>query len=176
MTLGNRRNRGNTLLEFTLVGIPMIFVLISVFEISRGMWIYHTLAHTVKEGARFTIVHGRDCELAPNSCVITVGDIAQRIRRDGVGLLPGELNVTLTSQSNSPLPVVTCHPLTNCLSGSTAAQQWPQYPSNQPGMDITITGTYPFRSAISMFWPGAGRGMNFGVFTFPAQSTQTMQF
>ena len=34
---------GQSLVEFTLVGIPLIFVLISVFEISRGMWMYHTL-------------------------------------------------------------------------------------------------------------------------------------
>ncbi len=176
MVLGNRRRRGNTVLEFTLVGIPMMFILISVFEISRGMWLYHTLAHAVKEGTRLAVVHGRSCELAPNNCVITVGDIARRIRGDGVGLLPQELNVTLSSEPNSPLPVVNCRPLANCLSGAAASQQWPQYPSNQPGMDITITGTYPFRSALSMFWPGAGRGMTFGVFTFPAQSTGAIQF
>ena len=39
------RERGTTLLEFTLVGIPLIFLLISTVEISRGMWQYHTLAH-----------------------------------------------------------------------------------------------------------------------------------
>jgi len=176
MNSPNGGRRGNALLEFTLVGIPLIFVLISVFEISRGMWLYHTLAHAVKEGTRFAVVHGRSCEVEPNSCTVTVRDIAGRIRADGVGLLPQELNVTLSSESNSPLSVVDCRPLTTCLEGFTAAQQWPQYPSNQPGMDLTVTATYPFRSAIAMFWPGAGPGMNFGVFTFPARSTETIQF
>ncbi len=170
------QRQGNSVIEFTLVGIPMIFVLISVFEMSRGMWLYHTLAHAVKEGTRFAVVHGRSCELEPNSCTVTVRDIAQRIRTNGVGLLPQELNVTLSSEPNSPLSVVNCRPLSQCLEGATAAEQWPQYPSNQPGMDLTLTATYPFRSAISMFWPGAGKGMNFGVFTFPAQSTETIQF
>jgi hypothetical protein len=164
------------MLEFTFVGIPIIFVLISIFEISRGMWVYHTMAHAVKEGLRYTVVHGRGCEVAPNSCAVTVGDIARRIRADGIGLLPEELNLTLTAEPNSPLSVVDCQPLTNCLSGATAAQQWPQYPSNQPGMDLTFSATYPFRSAISLFWPGKNRGVNFGVFTFPARSTEVIQF
>ena len=31
------RSLGQSLVEFTLVGIPIVFVLISIFEISRGM-------------------------------------------------------------------------------------------------------------------------------------------
>jgi Flp pilus assembly protein TadG len=38
-----RTRRGSSILEFVLVGIPIIFVLISLFEISRGMWTYHTM-------------------------------------------------------------------------------------------------------------------------------------
>ena len=48
-----RSAKGSTLLEFTLVGIPVIFVLISTIEMARGMWMYHTLCHAVKEAARF---------------------------------------------------------------------------------------------------------------------------
>jgi hypothetical protein len=169
MSLCNHRRKGSTLLEFTLVGIPLIFILISVFEMARGMWIYHTLAHATKEGTRFTIVHGHNCTLAPNSCVVTVADIATRIKDAGVGLLPNELNVVLMSQTST----VPCMPLSNCLSNSAP---WPTFPSNQPGMDITINARYPFRSAISMFWPGGGPGVNFGTFNLPASSTETIQF
>src|SRR5690242_13216787 len=49
---------GQSLVEFTFVGIPMIFVLIGTFEISRGMWMYHTLAHAVRDGVRYASVHG----------------------------------------------------------------------------------------------------------------------
>ena len=48
---GNRK--GVAMIEFTFVGIPMIFVLVSSFEMARGMWIYHTMAYAVKEGARY---------------------------------------------------------------------------------------------------------------------------
>ena len=71
----------------------------------------HLLAHAVKEGTRFAVVHGRSCELEPNACTVTVRDIVDRIRRDAVGLLPDELGVTLTSEPNSPLSVVDCRPL-----------------------------------------------------------------
>lgn len=64
---GGRRG-GNAMIEFVLVGIPLIFVLISIFEMARGMWLYHTLAYSVKEGVRYTIVHGQNCATAPNSC------------------------------------------------------------------------------------------------------------
>jgi hypothetical protein len=37
-----RRQRqcgGNALIEFTLVGIPMMFVVISIFQVALGMWL-----------------------------------------------------------------------------------------------------------------------------------------
>ena len=46
----SRGRTGSTLIEFTLVGIPLIFVLISTFEMARGMWNYQTLAYAVRAG------------------------------------------------------------------------------------------------------------------------------
>ena len=45
-----KSQRGGSLIEFTFVGIPLMFVLISIFEASRGMWTYNLLAHAIKEG------------------------------------------------------------------------------------------------------------------------------
>jgi hypothetical protein len=50
MRTRKQRQRGSAMIEFTLVGIPMIFLLISIFEISRAMWNYHTLAFAIREG------------------------------------------------------------------------------------------------------------------------------
>ena len=63
----NKRQRGQSLIEFTFVGIPVIFTLICIFEISRGMWIYGTLNHAVKEGVRYAIVHGINCSKNTNA-------------------------------------------------------------------------------------------------------------
>src|SRR5882762_5274489 len=55
------RCRGSNILEFTLVGIPLVFILISTFEMARGMWNYHVMAYAVKEGTRYASVHGNNC-------------------------------------------------------------------------------------------------------------------
>ena len=75
------------MIEFVLVGIPIIFILISVFELARGMWLYHTAAYALREGARYAIVRGNNCNLYPNNCAVTVAQVASRIRDSAVGFL-----------------------------------------------------------------------------------------
>jgi Flp pilus assembly protein TadG len=172
MKLMRDGRRGNSLIEFTLVGIPMVFVLISIVEMSRGMWMYHTLAYAVKEGTRYAAVHGINCQTSPNTCTIGVSDVVAKIKDSGIGLLPGDLNVTLTTQSGAQ---VVCSPISaSCLANNS---QWPPSSNgdNQVGKQITITATCPFRSALAMVWPGAG-SVTFGAFTFPASSTELMEF
>lgn len=188
MKTGQRHRRGNTLIEFTLVGIPMIFVLISIFEIARGMWIYHTMAYAIKEGARYAIVHGNNCIYDPNNCALRVSDVARRIQDTGVGLVPSQLQLRFESQTRAIPSSTTFDSLENLLANNT---YWPTYakgatdPSTgglmidagaNAGYDLTITGVYPFRSALAMFWPGAGRPMQFGTFPLPAISTERIQF
>jgi hypothetical protein len=179
MRLGNRGRRGNTVIEFTLVGIPVIFLLISIFEMSRGMWLYHTLAYSLKEGVRFSIVHGNNCNLEPNNCAVKVREIAERIRYYAVGLPPNEItNVTFATSSRT-LPAYAT--LADALSDDTYFPAGAPGGLEDPGGDrfmsyVEISAAYPFRSAIAMFWPGAGRGINLGTFTLPASSRETIQY
>ena len=182
MLLGRSKAKGNTVIEFTLVGIPVIFALISIFEMSRGMWMYHTLASAVKDGARFAIVHGNDCNLPPSNCAVRIRDISQRIRDYAVGIPPEEIqNVTFTSSTRT----VTCATLAACLAtGGEGNTYWPAAAPGATADDggeaimgyVQITAQYPFRSALAMFWPGAGRGQNFGTFVFPASSREMIQY
>lgn len=167
-----RTQRGNALVEFTLVGIPLIFALISIFEISRGMWIYHTLEYTVTEGARYAALRGINCSTAPNTCSTTVAGIAGVMQYTGVGLLPDHLSITFTSNSGG---ATTCL-LQACLQAPYTTQVWPPANANRPGMDVTISATYPFSSAIAMFWPGAGAGTVFPTFNLPATAHERIQF
>ena len=178
----NRRARkltqsGQALVEFTLVGIPLIFILISVFEISRGMWIYETVNCAVKQGARYAIVHGENCGRAPNSCQVNLGpstnacnntnsSIAEVIQCGGVGLDPAKTTVSFTSVQGTLGP----YPL-NAVPGTL----WPPANGNQVGQPITIEIRTPFVSAISMFWPGASP-VSFGSGIFPASSSDLIQF
>jgi hypothetical protein len=173
--------RGSALIEFTLVGIPLMFLLISVFEISRAMWLYHTLAYSVKEGVRFAVVHGEGCDPARGigNCQVTVADIANRIRIAGPGLLPNELTVIISNQDAGTAPggavysSVTCQPLSSCFSNTDA---WPTSPGNLRGNDIVFSASYPLRTALAMFWPGAGAANGPGILQLPASSRERIQF
>ncbi len=172
-----RGTRGNALVEFTLFGIPIIFILISIFEMSRGMWVYQTLAYATKDAARYAAVHGQMCVSNAPDCKLTIDQLAARLQYAGVGLLPDKLNVTIQSQTRT----ITCNPLQSC-NGNTAC-----FPAaadcsatldigGMQGMPVTISARYPFESAISMFWPGAGKTIIFGAFNLPATARENIQF
>ena len=161
---------GSTFLEFVLVGIPIIFVLISTFEIARGMWTYQTLGYSVKRGVRFAIVHGWNCGQSGNNCNVTIGQIAGVVKNASLGLDTTRMNLTFTPNSGSATACV----LSECLNNTTV---WPPSTASSPGMTVSVSAVYPFRSAISMFWPGArGGGMQFAAVNFGASSNDAMQF
>ena len=173
--MGNKRRtqtRGNALLEFTLVGIPLICVLISTFELSRGMWGYHTLAYAVKAGVRYSVVHGQNCANAPNDCAVTISQISSIIKSAGVGLPPDLVTLTFTDANGS---ATTCL-LVDCIANYTSSA-WPPSSANAPGQDVRISGRYEFSSAMLMFWPGAGGPMNGpGVIGLSADSRESVQY
>ena len=174
MTHSCRSERGgSTLMEFTLVGIPMIFVLFSAFEMARAMWTYHSLAYAVKEATRYASVHGASCTTSPNTCGVTIGRIATVLKNAGPALIPGQLTVTFTPSAGS----ATTGTLATLVTNNTA---WPPAsPSgaNAIGQPVKISAKYPFRSAMSMFWPGAGGPQGaLGLVYLPASSTDLIQF
>ncbi len=119
---------GAATVEMTLVGIPIIFTLISVFEMSRGMWMYQTLAYSVKAGVRYAIVHGASCDYTLNnginSCIVGVADVAATIENAGVGLDPQNTLLTFTpgiTAATSCPTIPTLPSCTPCYLGSSSA-------------------------------------------------------
>lgn len=163
-----RRESGNAMVEFTLVAIPLIFLIISIVELARGMWVYGTLAHAVKEGTRFAVVHGQGCAQASANCPVTLGAVATVVQKAATGLDPGQFNVVLAAGGATQ----SCAPLSTCLSSSAA---WPAAPNNNIGLPVTISGTYPFRTGLSMFWPGS-QPVAFSVFNLGAESQEEILF
>jgi len=161
-----RTSRGNSLIEFTLAAIPLIFVLISTVEICRGMWDYHSLAQAVKMAARAASTKGAGC--AGQGCAMNVDQVAHLVNAYALGMPAANLNVTLTSAAGS----VTCNPLNSCYGNSAT---WPPSGGNTVGQTITIAGSYAFTSAIAMYAPGAG-AMKFSGVTLTASSQQAIQF
>ena len=166
-----KRRRGSALVEFTLAGIASATLLISTVQLSIAMWNYHTMAYATHETNRYISVHGRSCSQGGNSCIITVADIANKFKANAIGIPPGSVILTLTSQSGV---VYTCNPLSSCLTDNT---QWPPaaHMDNAPGRFTKINATYTFNSAIAIVWPG-GQSQRIGRITMPSTSNIVMQF
>lgn len=183
-TRARSHERGNAFLEFTLVGIPLIFILISIFEVSRVLWQYNTAAHAVREAVRYASVHANNCAVLPNTCTVTIQQIAQRLAYHGAGVVPADLlNVQFIWGEADQPAAFTCPDLQTCLNGGgPAAQYWPGPPPGAASvgggffqMPITIRAEYRMRSAIALFWPGS-RGVRVGNFFLPVSSTEMINY
>jgi Flp pilus assembly protein TadG len=164
-----RSRAGNTMIEFTLAGIPVIFILISTLEMSRGMLTYNSLGHCSREAARYASRKGENCSSGSNDCSASVAEIAGRIRSSAFGVPPEELNVSLTSA----IGTVACTPVTSCLDDGS---MWPPVGGNNVGAEITVTTSYWFRSGIAMLWPGASPAERTDSFLLQASSTERIGF
>jgi Flp pilus assembly protein TadG len=167
----NKTQRGSTMLEFTLAGIPVLFLIICTVQLSLAMWNYHTLAYAVNQGVRYTALHGQGCWSNGNSCGATVGTIANQIAAAAIGVPSGQVNFTLTTASGQ---TTTCNPLSSCFSSSTA---WPPATNsdNVPGKNVTVSAKYVFPFMLAMLWPGAG-AMRTGTIALSASATQQILY
>lgn len=154
------------MIEFTLVGIPALFLTISTIEMSLAMWQYHTLEECATVGARYVITHGADCA---GSCSVTVGNVISKIVATGVGLNPTTLNVTLTSASGS----TTYNPASSYTSNTTV---FPSAADATVGNDVTVTLTYTESNPFMMLWTG-NHVLNGGTsYTLGAKSRQRIVY
>jgi hypothetical protein len=145
-----KRRRGSVMIEFVLVGIAGMTLMVSTVQLGLVMWNYHTLAEAVHETNRFIASHGRSCAVGGNSCTITVGDIATKLKGLAVGIPDTSINMTLTSQSGVTL---SCNPLSSFESNGT---QWPPVADfdNSPGAYTTISANLAIQSSIISLWYG----------------------
>ena len=163
-----RSRRGATALEFTMAGVPLMFMLFSVFESARGMWTYEMMAYAVREGTRYAAMHGRGCG-TPNSCQVTIGQLASYIHTAGP-LISSSSTLTFTPATGT----ATSGTISSLASNSTV---WPPTGANSPGQNVKISVSYPFQTVLAVFWAGAGPPLNDSqTFTLRASSTEPIQF
>lgn len=92
--------RGAELVEFGLASILFFMLLFGIMEFGRAMWIYDTVAHAAKEGARYAIVRGTESGRAA-----TAADVEAYVRSRATGMTM--LAVTTTwDPDNEPGSVV----------------------------------------------------------------------
>jgi|SRR5579863_1327916 Flp pilus assembly protein TadG len=161
----NRLRKGSAALETGLIFIPMTLTIFGTAELGRGMWMYHTLTTAIKTATRSATFHGSDCVAATATCPATAASVAATIQSSGIGLDAQQLQLTLIADGVS----YACGSLAVCVSDSTV---WPPAGHNSPGLSISVSAVYSFRSVLSSFWPGQGSAS----VNYLAEATDVIQF
>jgi Flp pilus assembly protein TadG len=176
------KERGNQTLEFTLIGLPLVFMLFSIANMCFAMLTLHTMQEAVEQGARYVVTRGSTCSSGTNTCTATVQQIAGTIANSAAGISPSNLNVSLIPATAGN--TVTCNPLSSCLascpSGCNASRTnvFPGSASsdNSPGKEIVVSADCSVASPIFMYWPGSGTGEKMNSTSFHAYSRQRVMF
>ena len=90
----NNGQSGAVIVEFSLVFMLFLVLSIGLFEMGRAMWIYTTLSHAARQGARFAMVRG-DKAIFPVTPA-TNAQITQVVKNNAIGLVASDVTVTPT--------------------------------------------------------------------------------
>jgi hypothetical protein len=116
-----RRERGQALLETTLTVLVLIIFFFGLLEGARAVWQYNILAHAVREGTRYAIIHGSNSSDASGpgdtgDVEVVVRDAASTLDEDALTVIvnypdgsndPGDtVEVEARYQFSTMLPIV----------------------------------------------------------------------
>ena len=177
------KERGSQTLEFTLVGIPLTFLLFSIANMSLAMLTLHTLQESVEQGARFVVTRGSTCSSGTNTCTVTVQQIASAVANSAAGISSSKLALTLIPASGSGNQI-SCNPIKSCLSscsdGCNGSRNtvWPSSGNsdNSPGKDIILSADCTLTAPMFMFWTGVSGTSKVSTTSFHAYSRQRLMF
>jgi Flp pilus assembly protein TadG len=162
MRIAASAKKGSVLVEFALVGIPLMLIPTAAVIVALGMWQYLTLAYSAEATARYVSLHGRSCVQDGSSCILSVSDVAAYFTGRALALEPSKTNVTLRSASQT----ITCNPVSSC-SGNTA--QFPNSDDNGINFDVTVTAYYSILNATPLIVPGMSGPRSFNLFAISRQ-------
>ena len=162
------RRKGQSLIEFSLIGIPLIFMITCVMTVAIDMWQYDNLVYSAQSTARYVAMHGRSCIQDATSCTLTVANVVSYFSSHALALDSSKANVTLQSASSSTV----CNPLSSCAANTS---QFPPASDNGVNFDVAVKVTYPVTNPIALFWPGSGT-VRSSVFNLFGMSRQRIVF
>jgi TadE-like protein len=131
------RNRGQSLVEFSLVLIPFTFLIMGIFDLGRGIYMMNGTAEAAREIARVTSVHS-GCPLNATSC-----DLGSSTETAGVvdtqqGLVPG---LTIDTASD-----ITCVDINDVVKDDHTCRWGVDY------VRVHVTSSFsPITPVVSMF-------------------------
>ena len=136
---------GAVIVEFSLVFILFLVLSLGLFEMARAMWIYTTLSHAARQGARFAMVRGHDAIFPVTPA--TNAEIAQIVRLHAIGLVDSLVTVEPTWKDAT----------------TGIEQDWQAAAGNRIGGSFVVVRVrYPMRFITgNVFIPGGG-GLTLG--------------
>jgi Flp pilus assembly protein TadG len=75
------------MVEFSLVFIIFLMLMVGLFELGRAVWIYETVAHAARQGARYAMVRGNGG--SPDNAALIA-----RVKAQSIGLISNQVTVT----------------------------------------------------------------------------------
>lgn len=178
------KERGSQTLEFTLIGLPLVFLLFSIANMCFAMMTMHTMQEAVEQGARFVSTRGSTCSSGTNTCSATVQQIAGVVSSSSPGIAASNLSLTLIPASGSANQI-SCNPISVCLSSCSTgcngsrATVWPTTTSsdNSPGKDVILSADVTnLPTPMFMFWTMNNNAPKIGQTSFHAYSRQRLMF
>ncbi len=136
---------GAAIVEFSLVFLLFLVLTIGLFEMGRAMWIYTTLSHAARQGARFAMVRGDDA-ISPVTTA-TNAEITQVVRRNAIGLVASDVTVTPTWKVSTTGTEVDWQTAGNARNGGTF---------------VVVRVTYPIRFITGNVFLGGSGGLSLG--------------
>jgi Flp pilus assembly protein TadG len=104
-----RRQRGQSLVEFSLVLIPFLFILMGIIDLGRGIYVYNSVSQAAREIARAASVH--PCTTTGCADITdTPQAIAAKNTQKGVipGLVDGGITASCTDINDVVIPLAEC--------------------------------------------------------------------
>jgi len=164
-----KQQAGSALVEFTMTGIPLIFIWISIVQMSLGMWNYHTLQYAIKQAGAYVAVHGSSSGYCKsNNC--RVEDAATVMAQYAIGMPASAITMTFTpvASDHSTAGTATTCALSACETNATA------FPNGSP--EFKIQAEYQFKNALGMVGPGKSGAIKFQNPWFPAYTHQIVMY
>ena len=111
MRNSRKLQRGSAMVEAALASTTALALLFGIFEFGQAVWQYNLVAHAVREGTRYAVVHG-----ANSKTPATTDTITAVVKRQSLGLDPSKLTVAVTwlpnNKPGSAVKVALSYPIT----------------------------------------------------------------
>ena len=153
---GRREESGQSLIEFALMFTSFMFLMAGIFDFSRGIFYYNSLAEAARAGVRYAIVHGENGSPSAGPC--TSG--ASCSCADGSAPNATAIRTAVLSRTTAMDPGTV-----------TTTCGWPDQNSagtylNGINYRISVTVAYTYQPILTAFIPGATITLQGGATSF----------